>query len=144
MQVKEVMSPGVECVSPDVTLREAAQKMRALDVGPLPVCQNDRLIGILTDRDIVLRAVAEGRDPQATAVHDVMTPQIVYCFEDQEIAEVARLMEQKQIRRLVVLNRTKRLVGIISLGDLAVASGDEHCAARTLESISEPCGAKWS
>jgi CBS domain-containing protein len=142
MQVKEVMSPGVECISPGESLREAAQKMRKLDVGPLPVCENDRLIGILTDRDIVVRAVADGSDPHATTVRDTMTPQIVYCFEDQEVAEVARLMEQKQIRRLVVLNRSKRLVGIISLGDLAVATGDEHCAARTLESISEPGGAK--
>src|SRR5258707_1206496 len=82
MTVKEVMSPGVECVTPETTLIDAAQMMKKLDVGPLPVCENDRLVGIVTDRDIVLRAVADGRDPQATTVRDAMTPEIVYCFED--------------------------------------------------------------
>jgi CBS domain-containing protein len=142
MQVKEVMSPRVECVSPGSNLREAAQMMKKLDVGSLPVCENDQLVGILTDRDIVLRAIAEAKDPQATLVRDTMTPEIVFCFEDQEVPEVALLMERKQIRRLVVFNRDKQLVGIISLGDLAVAADDAPCAARTLESISEPAGAK--
>jgi len=138
MQVKEAMTRGVECVTPDCTLQQAAQKMKALDVGPLPVCDHDRLAGMLTDRDIVLRAVADGRDPRTTHVRDVLTPEVVYCFEDQDVREAASLMKEKQIRRLLVLNRDKRLVGIMSLGDLAVDSGDERLTGQTLERISEP------
>jgi CBS domain-containing protein len=138
MQVKEVMTPGVECIPPDSTLQDAARKMQALDVGPLPVCDHDRLAGMLTDRDIVVRAVAEGRDPGTTRVRDVMTPEVVYVFEDQDVQEAARLMEEKQVRRLLVLNRDKRLVGIVSLGDLAVETGDEKLVGRTLEHVSLP------
>jgi CBS domain-containing protein len=138
MKVKDVMTRGCECIPPDSTLQEAAQRMKQLDVGPLPVCADDRLAGMLTDRDIVLRAVAEGRDPKATRVRDVMTPHVTYCFEDQDVAEAARIMREKQIRRLVVLNRDKRLAGILSLGDIAVDAGDEHLTGETLERISEP------
>jgi CBS domain-containing protein len=136
MQVKDVMTAGVECVGPDATLQEAARKMKDLDVGPLPVCDNDRLAGLLTDRDIVVRAVAEGRDPRSAHVRDVMTPDVVYCFEDQDVQEAARLMQQRQIRRLVVLNRDKRLSGIVSIGDVAVESGDRNLAGKTLEHVS--------
>jgi CBS domain-containing protein len=136
MQVNEVMTRGVECVSPDATLQEAARKMKDLDVGPLPVCDNDRLAGILTDRDIAVRAVAEGRDPRATRVRDVLSPGVVYCFEDDDVQEAARLMEEKQVRRLVVLDRAKRLVGIVSLGDLAVQTSDRDLAGKALEEVS--------
>jgi CBS domain-containing protein len=138
MQVKAVMTRGCECVPPDSTLQQAAQKMKALDVGPLPVCDNDRLVGMLTDRDITVRAVAEGLDPKTARVRDAMTPDIRYCFEDQSVEEAARLMEQEQIRRLVVLNHDKRLVGILSLGDLAVETGGGHLAGATLGRVSEP------
>jgi CBS domain-containing protein len=141
MQVKEVMTRGVECVPPDSTLQEAARKMRDLDVGPLPVCDHDRLAGMLTDRDIVVRAIAEGRDPKTTKVRDAMTEGIDYCFEDDDVATAAQQMREKQIRRLVVLNRDKRLVGIVSLGDLAVETGDAEVAGRTLEEVSQPTGA---
>jgi CBS domain-containing protein len=137
MQVKEVMTPGVECIPPESNLQDAARKMQVLDVGPLPVCDHDRLAGMLTDRDIVVRAVAEGRDPRATRVRDVMTPEVVYCFEEDDVQEAARLMEEKQIRRLLVLNRDKRLVGIVSLGDLAVETGDRNLAGKTLERVSK-------
>src|SRR6266540_3362426 len=100
MQVKDVMTRGVECVGPDATLREAARKMRDLDVGPLPVCENDRLVGILTDRDITVRAVAEGHDPADSRVRDIMTHGIDYCFDDDDVTEAAWHMETKQIRRL--------------------------------------------
>src|SRR5688572_21430488 len=126
MLVKALMTRSVECVSPDSTLQQAAQRMRDLDVGPLPICENDRLAGMITDRDIVLRAVAEGKDPTTTRVREAMTSDIVFCFEDQTIDEAAELMKERQIRRLVVLNQDKRLVGIVSLGDLAVDTGDEH------------------
>ena len=144
MQVKEIMSAGVECIQPSATLREAAQRMRDLDIGPLPVCgEDDRLAGIITDRDIAIRGVAEGLDPSTAVVRDVMTPKIIYCFEDQDISEAARMMEDHQVRRLVVLNDEKRLVGILSLGDLAVDSGDELMAGHTLEAVSEPAGLRF-
>jgi CBS domain-containing protein len=139
MQVKEIMTRGVECTRPSATLQEAARKMRELDVGPLPVCgDNDRLVGMLTDRDITVRAVAEGQDPKTARVQDTMTPNILYVFEDQDVTEAARLMKENQIRRLVVLNRDKRLIGIVSLGDLAVDTRDEELAGSTLEAVSAP------
>jgi len=138
MKVKDVMTKGAECVTPATSLREAAQKMKDLDVGPLPVCDNDRLVGMITDRDITVRATAEAIPPGLGQVHDVMTPDVVYCFEDQDIEEAANQMKENQIRRLVVLNRDKRLVGIVSLGDLAVETGDERLVGETLEKVSEP------
>jgi CBS domain-containing protein len=139
MQVKDVMTSGVECISPTATLREAAQRMKELDVGPLPICgEDDRLAGMITDRDITIRAVAAGLDPSTAEVRDIMTPNVIYCFEDQDISDAAHMMEQNQIRRLLVLNRDKRLVGILSLGDLAVDTGDEQLAGHTLEAVSEP------
>jgi len=142
MQVKDVMTRGAECVGPETTLQEAARKMKGLDVGPLPVCDNDHLVGMLTDRDITVRAVAEGKDPRTARVREAMTEGICYCFEDDDVADAARLMKEKQIRRLVVLTRDKRLAGIVSLGDLAVETGDEQLAGKTLEEVSQPAGAK--
>jgi CBS domain-containing protein len=136
MQVRDVMTRGAECVTPFSTLQEAARKMRELDVGPLPVCQDDRLVGMITDRDITVRATADGCDPKTTRVEDVLTPGVVYCFEDQDVQDAAGLMTTNQVRRLVVLNHEKRLVGIVSLGDLAVETGDERLSARTLENVS--------
>jgi CBS domain-containing protein len=139
MQVYDVMSQGVECIKPDATIQEAARKMRELDVGALPVCgTNDRLAGMITDRDIVIRAEAEGREAQSTQVREVMTADVVYCYEDQDVAEAAHLMRDRQIRRLVVLDRDKRLVGIVSLGDLAIDSDDASLTADTLAGVSEP------
>jgi len=138
MQLKDVMTHGVEVVNPGTTLQEAAEKMRRLDVGPLPVCDGDRLVGMLTDRDITVRAVAEGCDPTTTPVREAMTPEIIHCFEDQDVQEAARLMAQYQIRRLPILNRNKRLVGMVSLGDLAVSTGDQRRVGEVLEQVSEP------
>ena len=137
MQLKDIMTPRVEVISPEATLQEAAQKMSQLDVGPLPVCDGEQLVGMLTDRDITVRAVAEGCDPTTTTVREAMTPDLVYCFEDQAVQEAARLMEQYQIRRLPILNRHKRLVGIVSLGDLAVSVSDQTLAGEVLEHVSE-------
>jgi CBS domain-containing protein len=139
MRVNEVMTRGVECVAPTATLREAARKMRDLDVGLLPVCgDNDRLVGMVTDRDITVRGVAEAQEGKGVRVRDVMTPDVIYCFEDQDVQEAARLMKDKQVRRLPALDRDKRLVGIVSLGDLAVKAGDERLAGETVERVSEP------
>jgi len=137
MQLKDVMTRDVEVIAPDATLTEAAQKMKALNVGPLPVCDGERLLGMLTDRDITVRATAAGQSPREVRVRDVMTRDVVYGFEDQDVGDAVRLMEQRQIRRLVVLNRDQKLVGIVSLGDLAVEA-NQQLAGEVLEKVSEP------
>jgi len=137
MQIKQVMTKGVEVVRPDDTLQDAARKMKSIDVGPLPVCDGERLIGMITDRDIIVRATAEGRDPKTTSVKEAMTPEVVCCYEDEDIEEAAALMKEHQIRRLVVLDRNKKLVGILSLGDIA-ADSDEGLSGEVLERVSEP------
>jgi CBS domain-containing protein len=137
MKVHEIMTAHARCVGPDNTLVEAAGLMRELDVGALPVCDNDRLAGMVTDRDIALRAVADGRDPNTTAIRDVMSPGIVYVFGDQEVEEAVRVMEERQIRRLPVLNREKRLVGIVALGDIAISSNPAF-SGMALRDVSEP------
>jgi CBS domain-containing protein len=137
MLLREIMTRDVEVIRPDATLQEAAERMRSLDVGPLPVCDGDRLVGMITDRDLTVRGTAAGKDPATTQVKEVMTPEVRYCFEDQDIGEAARVMQELQIRRLIVLNREKRLVGIVSLGDLAVETGDEDLSGETLEAVSE-------
>src|SRR5919197_2730009 len=118
MQLKDVMTRDVEVVRPDATLQEAAGRMKALDVGVIPVCDGEHLMGMLTDRDITVRATAAGRDPRTTHVRDVMTPDVVYCFEDQDVTEAQRLMQERQIRRLLVLNPDKRAGGVGPPGDL--------------------------
>jgi len=138
MFVNDVMTPHAECTRPTATLKEAAEQMKRLDVGALPVCDNDRLIGMVTDRDITLRAVAEGRDPRTTRIDEVMSMGVTYCYEDQSVHEAAEMMEREQIRRLVVLDREKRLAGIISLGDLAVRTRNDELSGEALERISEP------
>jgi CBS domain-containing protein len=143
MQVNDIMTQYVEVISPELSIQEAAQQMRSLDVGVLPVCKGDRLVGMLSDRDLTIRAVAEGRDPKITTLEKVMTPEVAYCFEDHDIEEAERLMEKHQIRRLPVLNREKRLVGIVSLGDFATKD-DETRAGETLERVSEPSRWTWS
>lgn len=137
MKISEIMSTEASCVGPDASLTKAAGMMRDLDVGGLPVCDNDRLAGMITDRDIAIRAVAEARDPAGTPVREVMSPEIVYAFADQDVEEVARLMEAKQIRRLPVLSREKRLVGIVSLGDMAIEAGAQ-LSGEALKEISQP------
>jgi CBS domain-containing protein len=112
--------------------------MRDLDVGSLPVCDGERLQGMLTDRDITIRATAEGQDPESTTAADVMTHSIFYCYDDQDVEEAAQIMEEKQIRRLPIVNRDKKLVGIVSLGDLAVDSGRGRLAGEALTEISRP------
>jgi CBS domain-containing protein len=138
MKVRDVMTPQVEVIQADATLKEAAEKMSRLEVGPLPVCESERLVGILTDRDITIRAVAAGCNPNTTRVREAMTPEVVYCFEDQDVETAAHMMEMRQIRRVPVLNRGNRLVGIVSIGDLAVETGNWTFAGETLEHISEP------
>ena len=140
MKVKDIMTEQVEIVHPDDSLKEAAQKMRVRDVGFLPVCDGDRLVGVVTDRDITLRSTAEGTDPNTSIGRDLMTSPIVYCFDDQDVKEAAKLMEEHQIRRVAVVTReAKRLVGVVSLGDIARKS-TKKVSAEVLESVSEPTG----
>jgi CBS domain-containing protein len=138
MKLKDIMTEKVEVVGPDSSLYEAARKMRDLDVGALPVCDGERLVGMLTDRDLTVRAVAEGRDSKTAFVRDNMSPEIMHCFEDQDAHEAEQLMAQKQIRRLPVLNRDKRLVGIVSLGNLATKTDRTRAVGKTPEKVSEP------
>ena len=142
MRVRELMTRDVECIQPDATLQAAAAKMKSLDVGMLPVCDHDRLLGMVTDRDITVRATAEGEAPTDIRVRDIMTPEVIYCFEDALVTDAAVLMQQKEVRRLIVLNDDKRMVGIVSLGDIAVDTGDEQLAGSILEAVSEPARPK--
>jgi CBS domain-containing protein len=138
MKLRDLMTENVEVITPDTSLEQAARKMRDLDVGVLPVCDGERLLGMLSDRDLIIRATAEGRDPKSTPVRESMTPEIVYCFEDQEASEAEQLMSERQIRRLAVLDHDKRLVGIVSLGDLATKTDKTRAVGKTLEKVSEP------
>jgi len=139
MRVSEAMTPDVQIASPNQTIQEAAKMMAAIDAGVLPVGDNDRLVGIITDRDIVVRAVAKGLSP-STKVRDVMSNgSVMYCFDDEEIEEVAHNMADIKVRRLPVLNRNKRLVGIVSLGDIAMTDSPD-CAGEAMCGIVEPGG----
>lgn len=139
MQVCDVMTRDVQCIRPHASLVEAARHMKKLDIGSLPVCgDGDRLVGMLTDRDIVIRAVADNRDLNETKVQDVMTAEVKFCTEDQPVEHAAHLMSECQIRRLIVLNRDRRLVGIVSLGDLALETADDELAGNALEGIAQP------
>lgn len=131
------MTAHARCVGPENTLVEAAGLMRELDVGCLPVCEDDRIVGIVTDRDLAVRGIADGKDPVKTEVREVMTPGVVYAFADQEVEEVVRLMEGRRIRRVPVLNRQNRLVGIVALGDVAISSNPAF-SGMALRDVSEP------
>lgn len=136
MQIKEIMTPQVEYIHPDTTIKEAAAKMKQLNVGIMPVEENDRLVGMITDRDIAIRSSAEGQDPKTQKVRDVMTKKVVYCYEDDSVEQVGKIMQEHQIRRLIILNRNKRLVGICSLGDLALTAQNQ-LSGEVLEKVSE-------
>ena len=131
MKVKEAMHKGVEWRSPDTPVSEIARLMREQDVGAVPIGENDRLVGMVTDRDIVCRGCTNGRDPDMVKAREVMTSGIIYCVEDEEVSDAVHLMEDKKIRRLPVLNAEKRMVGMLTLGDVA------HAAPRTL--VGELC-----
>lgn len=137
MIVKECMTKKVELGTPDMTLREAALKMRDGDFGILPIQKNDKLVGMITDRDIAIRCVAEGADVKNTKVGEVMTEKVLYCFEDQSLDEVARNLGENQVRRLPVLNRQKKLVGILALSDLSKSHISPKQLEKTMESLSK-------
>jgi CBS domain-containing protein len=136
-QLKDLMSRDVKVVSPDMTIGEAAKKMRDGDFGMMPVGEDDRMIGTISDRDIAIRAVAEGKEA-GTKVRDVMSEGIIWVYEDDSVEQVATIMSKHQVRRLPVVNRDKRLVGIVALGDFAVESSEIQPAAKALSEISKP------
>ena len=135
--VKELMSRDVKVISPDMTIGDAAKKMRDGDFGMMPVGENDRMIGTISDRDIAIRAVAEGKDA-GTKVRDVMSEGIAWAYEDESVEQIAKIMSERQVRRLPLVNRDKRLVGIVALGDLAVEKSEILPAAQALSEISKP------
>ena len=139
MKISDAMTREVRTIRPDQTIREAAHLMAELDIGALPVEDNDRLVGMITDRDIAVRAVAEGLGSD-TPVREAMTSEIKYCFDDQSVDEVTRNMGEQRLRRLPVVNRDKRLVGILSVGDLALDKGAQDEAGEALGGISRPGG----
>jgi CBS domain-containing protein len=142
MKLSEIMTRDVVVLQPDDSLQSAAKKMRDRDIGFLPVCDGEDLIGVISDRDITIRALADGMDVNIMLGRDLMTSPPIYCFDDQDVSEAAQIMEENQIRRLVVMSREgNRLVGVVSLGDLA-----RHAAAdrsgQVLQKVSEPIGSE--
>lgn len=138
MKVSQLMTRDVEIASPNETLQHAAKIMASLDAGIVPVGKNDRLVGMITDRDIAIRGIAEGKGPDAK-VGEVMTRDVKYCFEDDDVDEVTRNMGDIQVRRLPVMNHEKRLVGILSLGDIAFERSGKG-TGQALSRISQPGG----
>src|SRR5262245_18353052 len=137
MKINEIMTKTVVCVEPTLPIAKAGEKMRDLDIGFLPICENDKLIGAVTDRDITIRSVARGRDPRLGPVSEIMTQDIFFGYDDEDVGHVARNMQEKEVRRLVILNRQKRLVRIVSLGDIAKTAGETDLAGETLGQIAE-------
>jgi CBS domain-containing protein len=138
MKIKEIQTNNPRVISPEAMICEAARAMDDCDCGMLPVCDGERLVGAVTDRDLVIRGMAKGYDPLRTKVREVMSPGICYCFEDDSLEDVARIMEDKQIRRMPILDSQKRLTGIISLGDLAVRAHNRDLTEEILEHVSQP------
>lgn len=138
MRVSEAMTADVVTVSPHASLVDAARLMRDADIGPLPVCESGRVLGMLTDRDITVRAIASGKAPEFTRVADVMSSEVVSCLDSDDVRRAAEIMQSAQLRRLLVVNSDGRLAGIVSLGDLALQTGDEELTGKTLEGVSEP------
>lgn len=136
-QIKDIMSRDVKTISPDATIAEAAKAMRDGDFGMMPVGENDRMIGAISDRDIAVRGVALGLDGKAT-VREVMSDGICWAYEDEPVERAAEIMSTNQIRRLPIVNRDKRLVGILALGDIATDRAEQKPAAEALSCISEP------
>src|SRR5687768_15907375 len=140
MKLSEIMTRDVVVIQPDDSLQSAAKKMRDLNIGFLPVCDGDDLLGVISDRDITIRALADGMDVNIMLGRDLMTTPAIYCFDDQDVSEAAKVMEENQVRRLVILSRDdKRLVGVVSLGDVARNESTDR-SGKVLKKVSEPDG----
>ena len=135
MKVREIMTTNVECLGPMTNAIELSHRMKTLDVGFLPICENDRLIGTVTDRDIVIRGIAEGRDIKTCTAREIMTQEVFWCFEDDDVKDVTEKMSDKEVRRMLILNEDKRLVGVVSLGDISKV--EEKGSGKALKDITE-------
>jgi CBS domain-containing protein len=138
IRIREIMTRDIVTIHPKASLQEAAVAMGEHCVGMLPVCEGERICGLLTDRDITVRATAAGLNPARARVRDVMTPQVYFCYDFEDLQEAVDSFAKKQIRRLLVLDRAKKLVGVLSIGDLAVDTGNQLLAGEVLKRISEP------
>jgi len=138
MKVSEIMTREIQHVRPDESAMDAAVKMRDLDIGSLPVYDGMRLHGMISDRDLAVRLVAENKDPRSTPVMNIMSPEVISCHEDDDVDEAALLMQRRLVRRLVVMDHQGRLKGIVSLGDVATQQSNEELVAETIEQVSEP------
>lgn len=137
MKINEIMSRNVECITSSLPIAKAAEKMRDEDIGFLPVCEHDRVVGTVTDRDITIRSVAQGRDPRLAPVSEVMSTTVFHCYEDESIETVAHAMQEDEVRRMLIFDRDDHLAGVVSLGDIAKATGDWQLAGETLGGIAE-------
>ena len=138
MKISEIMTNNAETISSQDNLATAAEKMGSLEVGALPVWEGEELVGMITDRDIAVRATAKNMPPSSTLVSQIMTPQVFYCFDDDEVLDAAKIMEDKSVHRLLVLNNDYEPVGFVSLCDIAVKSHDEHLTYEVMDKISSP------
>lgn len=136
-KIRDIMTVEIDVISPDTNVQEAAEKMKQLDIGVIPICQDHKLIGMLTDRDIILRVIAEKKDPTHTFARDVMTHDLIVACEDQSLDEAQRLMSHHQIRRLLVVNRNNLFIGMLSLGDLTSRSSAKR-TGEVVQDVSQP------
>jgi CBS domain-containing protein len=139
MQLSQIISHDVKTISPEASIRDAAMCMREADIGALPVCDGQKLVGMITDRDIAVRAIAQGEDPEQCRVSDAMTSDVIYCYEDEDVEQAVKIMEQKQLRRLPIVNRDKQLVGILAQADIA-RTGRDEMSGNMVEKVSQPGG----
>lgn len=140
MKISEIMTRNIECISPSLPIAKAAEKMRDDDIGFLPVCEHHKqhkIVGTVTDRDITIRSVAQGRDPRLAPVSEIMTSTVFHCYEDDDIETVAHAMQEDEVRRMLIFDRQDDLVGVVSLGDIAKAYKDKELAGETLGDIAE-------
>ncbi len=138
MKVSEIMSADMQMADSQDTVSDASKQMRDFDIGFLPVQENGKIVGAITDRDITIRCVAEDKDASSTPVSDVMTRKVLCCYDEDDVSDAARLMEQQQVRRLIVLDSDDRLCGVLSTGDMSQKTRDEHLIFEVFEKISEP------
>jgi CBS domain-containing protein len=138
MKISEIMTSTVRSLQPESSVQEAAQLMKDYEIGALPICDNGRIVGIVTDRDITIRGVAAGLDAGKTPIRRVMSTNVAYCFDNDDVDDVVRIMEAQQVRRLPILNASLQLAGIVTLGDVAVRTKNSDIAGETLQQISLP------
>lgn len=137
MKISEIMSRNVKCISPSMPISIASEIMRDDDIGFLPVCEHDKVVGTVTDRDITIRSVAQGRDPRLAPVNEIMTVTVFHAYEDEDVETVAQAMQDDAVRRMLIFDRDEHLIGVVSVGDIAKASIDRTLAGQTLAEIAD-------